>query len=69
MFRLRFQLSMGQQDGVKKIRELRKDRARILTLLKQRGEKAPALTAPVVDAKGAKKSAKKKAATKKKKDA
>ncbi len=40
MFRLRFQMSMGQTDGLKKLRELRKDRARILTLLKQR--EAPA---------------------------
>jgi large subunit ribosomal protein L29 len=40
MFRLRFQLSMGQADGVKKLRELKKDRARILTLLKER--EAPA---------------------------
>lgn len=40
MFRLRFQLSMGQADGVKKLRELRKDRARILTLLRER--EAPA---------------------------
>jgi large subunit ribosomal protein L29 len=40
MFRLRFQMSMGQTDGLKKLRDLRKDRARILTLLKQR--EAPA---------------------------
>lgn len=36
MFRLRFQMSMGQADGLKKYRELRKDRARILTVLRQR---------------------------------
>jgi large subunit ribosomal protein L29 len=36
MFRLRFQLSMGQTDGVKKVRELRKDRARMLTALRER---------------------------------
>ncbi|HUQ93149.1 MAG TPA: 50S ribosomal protein L29 [Bryobacteraceae bacterium] len=36
MFRLRFQLSMGQTDGIKKVRELRKDRARILTILRER---------------------------------
>ncbi len=35
-FRLRFQMSMGQTDGVKKIRELRKDRARTLTILRER---------------------------------
>jgi len=37
MFRLRFQMSMGQMDGVKKVRSLRKERARILTVLKQKG--------------------------------
>ena len=36
MFRLRFQLKMGQTDGLKKLRELRKDRARMLTVLRQR---------------------------------
>ena len=35
-FRLRFQMSMGQTDGVKKVRSLRKDRARILTILRER---------------------------------
>ena len=36
MFRLKFQLAMGQTDGVKKLRALRKDRARILTILRDR---------------------------------
>lgn len=36
MFRMRFQMSMGQTDGLKKYRQLRKDRARILTVLRQR---------------------------------
>ena len=36
MFRLRFQLSMGQADGMKKLRVLRKDRARMLTVLRDR---------------------------------
>jgi large subunit ribosomal protein L29 len=35
-FRLRFQLSMGQSDGLKKLRIIRKDRARILTILRDR---------------------------------
>jgi large subunit ribosomal protein L29 len=35
-FRLRFQLSMGQTDGLKKVRVMRKDRARILTILRDR---------------------------------
>ena len=61
MFRLRFQASMGQTDGVKKIRALRKERARILTLFQQRGEQAPQAAAPAAS-KGAaaKKSGKKK---------
>ena len=36
MFRLRFQMAMGQTDGVKKYRELRKDRARMLSVLRER---------------------------------
>jgi large subunit ribosomal protein L29 len=36
MFRLRFQMSMGQMDGIKKTRALRKDRARMLTVLRER---------------------------------
>ena len=35
-FRLRFHLAMGQTDGVKKIRQLRKERARILTVMRER---------------------------------
>jgi large subunit ribosomal protein L29 len=34
-FRLKFQMSMGQTDGLKRLRENRKDRARLLTWLKQ----------------------------------
>ena len=36
LFRLRFQLAMGQTDGLKKYRALRKDRARMLTVLRER---------------------------------
>ena len=36
IFRLRFQLSMGQNEGVKKLRELKKDIARIKTVERQR---------------------------------
>ncbi|MCL4784767.1 MAG: 50S ribosomal protein L29 [Bryobacterales bacterium] len=35
LFRLRFQISLGQADGIKKYRALRKDRARLLTVLRQ----------------------------------
>lgn len=31
MFRIKFQMSMGQTEGLKKYRELRKERARLLT--------------------------------------
>jgi large subunit ribosomal protein L29 len=36
LFRIRFQMSMGQAEGLKKYRNLKKDRARILTLLRER---------------------------------
>jgi large subunit ribosomal protein L29 len=36
MFRLKFQMSMGQMEGLKKTRIMRKDRARILTELRRR---------------------------------
>ena len=40
MFRLRFQIKMGQSEGVKKLRELKKDRARMLGVLRERELKA-----------------------------
>ena len=36
MFRLRFQWAMGQTESLNKIRELRKDRARLLTILREK---------------------------------
>jgi len=36
LFRLKFQIGMGQTDGVKKMRELKKDRARMLSVLRER---------------------------------
>lgn len=36
MFRLRLLMSMGQADGLKKLRGLKKDRARMLTVLRDR---------------------------------
>ena len=36
LFRLQFQMSMGQMDGLKKVRIMRKDRARIYTILRER---------------------------------
>ena len=60
LFRLRFQIGMGQSDGVKRYRELRRDRARMLGVLREREldpEKAKAAEAA---AKAAKKSSGKK---------
>ena len=42
MFRLRFQLSMGQADGIKKYRALKKDLARLLTVRAQLAARAEA---------------------------
>jgi large subunit ribosomal protein L29 len=36
MFRLLFQMRMGQMDGLKKARTMRKTKARILTVLRER---------------------------------
>lgn len=36
LFRLRFQLAMGQTESLKKIRELRKDIARVKTIRRER---------------------------------
>ena len=68
LFRLRFQMSMGQMEGLKKYRSLKKERARMQTILRERdleaakgesGGTAAAVAAP------AKKSAAKKAASSK----
>ncbi len=36
LFRLRFQMSMGQMEGLKKLRGMKKNRARMLTILRER---------------------------------
>ncbi len=36
LFRIRFQMSMGQMEGLKKARAMKKDRARMLTVLRER---------------------------------
>jgi large subunit ribosomal protein L29 len=36
LFRLRFQMKLGQNEGVKKLRDLRKDIARIQTIERER---------------------------------
>jgi len=39
IFRLQFQMSMGQMEGLKKFRGIRRDRARIYTILRERRKK------------------------------
>jgi ribosomal protein L29 len=50
LFRLRFQVSLGQNDGVKKLRELRKEIAQIKTVARERqlgiGVETPQVAAP-----------------------
>jgi large subunit ribosomal protein L29 len=41
LFRLQFQMNMGQMEGLKKARAMRKDRARVHTILRER-QGAPA---------------------------
>jgi large subunit ribosomal protein L29 len=36
LFRLQFQMSMGQMDGLKNVRAMKKTRARIYTILRER---------------------------------
>ena len=56
LFRLRFQMGMGQAEGLKKYRNLRKDRARMLTVLKEKGEVAAVpVHQPVIEKKKKKK--------------
>ena len=43
LFRIRFQMSMGQTEGLKKLRTMKKDKARLLTAQRERelaGKKA-----------------------------
>ena len=47
MFRLKFQLSMGQTDGLKKVRAMRKERARLLTISRERQLPGAAGAVPV----------------------
>jgi large subunit ribosomal protein L29 len=36
LFKLRFQLAMGQTESLNRMRELRKDRARVLTIMREK---------------------------------
>ena len=40
VFRLRFQMSSGQAEGLRKLREARKDLARVKTLLREQAPKS-----------------------------
>ena len=58
LFRLRFQVSLGQNDGVKKLRQLRKEIAQIKTVARERelgqgGTAVEAAVAKVGKGKGA----------------
>ena len=70
LFRLRFQMGMGQTEGLKKYRNLKKDRARMLTVLREKAANgevpAPAATPAAAGTKG-RKSVRKEAAKKEKK--
>src|SRR5438132_1584956 len=63
MYRIRFQLSMGEAEGVNKLRSLRKERARMLTVLRER-EIASVAVAPKAAPKAPKASARPVAAPK-----
>jgi large subunit ribosomal protein L29 len=71
LFKMKFQLKMGQTESLKKIRELKKDIARVQTVLRQKelaGGNGVAASANQPEKKTvtAKKAASKKAATEKK---
>ena len=38
MFRLRFQMAMGQTESLKKMREVRRERARVETILREKAK-------------------------------
>jgi len=38
MFRLRFQMAMGQTESLRKLREVRRDRARVETILREKAK-------------------------------
>jgi len=63
LFRIRFQAKLGQNEGIQKLRELRKDIARIKTVARERalgihGAAPVAVSAAPVKAKKTKKEAK-----------
>ncbi len=66
LFRLRFQMGMGQTEGLKKYRNLKRDRARMLTVLHEKAASGEVIPEPVaVKAPAKKKLGDKKLAAKK----
>jgi large subunit ribosomal protein L29 len=49
LFKLKFQLNMGQTESLKKIRGLRKDIARVKTILGERGRSTATATPAVTE--------------------
>ena len=72
LFKMKFQLKMGQTESLKKIRELKKDIARVKTVVRQKelaggdGASAPKAAAAASEPATPKKAARKKAATEQK---
>jgi large subunit ribosomal protein L29 len=58
LFRLRFKMKLGQTEGVKKIRGLRKDIARMKTIARQQELGIAIVSKPAASAKPAKKTKK-----------
>lgn len=46
LFRLRFQMGMGQSEGLKKYHKVKKDRARILTVLHEKAAAGEVIPEP-----------------------
>jgi large subunit ribosomal protein L29 len=51
LFRLRFQVSLGQNDGVKKIRQLRREIAQVKTIARERELGVRGVVKPVAETK------------------
>ena len=66
LFRFRFQMGMGQAEGLKKYRSLKKDRARMLTVLHEKAGQGEMPEAQPVKKAAVGKPAKKSSADKKK---
>ncbi len=55
LFRFRFQMGMGQLEGLKKYRNLKKDRARMLTVLQEKAANGETAPVPAANAAASKK--------------